>query len=155
MGGWQQAPPPGQGFFNPHQQQFQAAAQQHQTTFPPSQGGGVGGFMAAGPPAHNIGAVTGFPMNQGMGQGQISGGFSQQHHQQQQFQAMQQQQQQQVIKCILVYFMCETVERGRKRERQRDILFSSPHSRWRTSRSSNDWPEKNRKREIWRYKNES
>ena len=102
MGGWQQAAPARQGFFNPaQQQQFPTVQHHHQPTFPPSQGGG-GGFMAAGPSAgvQNIGTAGGFPMNQGMGraqQGQFSGGFSQQQpHPQQQFQAMQQQQQQQV-----------------------------------------------------------
>ena len=90
MGGWQQAVPQGQGFFNPLQQQF--PVQPHHGTFPPSQGmGGVGGSGG-----YSGTAVGGFSVNQGVGQG-FSGGFSQplshQQQQQQQFQVIQQQQQ--------------------------------------------------------------
>ena len=101
MGGWQQAAPPGQGFFNPHHQQQQFPVQHHQAPFPPSQGGG--------------GHIGGYPMNQGMGQGQFSG-FPQH---QQQFQAMQQQQQQQVIHvCLFRVREGGGRERGRKCERE-------------------------------------
>ena len=69
---------------------------------------------------------AGFPMNQGMGQGQFSGfPQHQQAHQQQQFQAMQQQQQQQQVTGGLDGVLCADRqsgerERGEGRERKRE-----------------------------------
>ena len=98
VGQWQQAPPPGQGFYNPQQQYHQG--------FPPNQGGvGGGGFMTGQAGGHGGGfqaGGSGIPPG-GTGHQHFTGFPQQQQQRQQQFEAMQRQQQQQQVSTVLPY----------------------------------------------------